>query len=55
MLSLSQAATLLGVSTRTIRRWIAAGELPAARIGPKLLRIRVEDLERLGTPINPTH
>lgn len=52
MISITQAAALLGVSTRTIRRWIAAGELPATRIGPKLLRIHTEDIDRLGTPIN---
>ncbi|MDH3049747.1 helix-turn-helix domain-containing protein [Gordonia alkanivorans] len=52
MISISQAAAHLGVSTRTIRRWITAGELPATRIGPKLLRIHTEDLERLGKPIN---
>ncbi|HQV21367.1 MAG TPA: excisionase family DNA-binding protein, partial [Gordonia sp. (in: high G+C Gram-positive bacteria)] len=26
---ISEAATLLGVSDDTVRRWIAAGELPA--------------------------
>lgn len=51
MLSVQAAAEHIGVSTRTIRRWIASGDLPARRVGPKLLRINVSDLESLGAPV----
>lgn len=49
--SIQQAARREGVSTRTIRRWIAQGLLPAARLGPRLVRINSVDLDRLTRPI----
>lgn len=50
-LSLQQAAALYGVSVDTLRRRIAEGRLPASRFGVRLIRVRVEDLERLYRPI----
>ena len=50
-LSLQQAATIYGVSVDTLRRRIAAGKLPASRFGVRLIRVRVEDLDRLYRPI----
>jgi len=50
-LSLQQAATIYGVSVDTLRRRISAGKLPAARFGVRLIRVRVEDLDRLYRPI----
>lgn len=44
-LSLEQAASSMAVSTKTIRRWIAAGTLPAYRCGKRSIRIKIEDLE----------
>ena len=44
-LSLEEAAEAMSVSTKTIRRWIAAGTLPAYRCGARAIRIRLEDLE----------
>ena len=44
-LSLEEAADALAVSTKTIRRWIAAGTLPAYRCGKRAIRIRLDDLE----------
>lgn len=44
---LTEAAASRGVSTRTVRRWIAAGLLPAYRVGPRLVRIDPADLDRL--------
>lgn len=46
-ISLAQAADILGISVHTLRRRIAAGELPAFRTGRRIIRVRVEDLERL--------
>jgi excisionase family DNA binding protein len=45
-LSLADAAELLDVSLKTVRRRIADGTLPAYRVG-KLIRIRREDLDAL--------
>ena len=41
------AADMLGISVHTLRRRIAAGELPAFRTGRRIIRVRVSDLERL--------
>jgi excisionase family DNA binding protein len=49
--SLESAALRLDVTPRTIRRWIAAGELPAFRFSAKLIRVRIEDIDALGAPI----
>jgi excisionase family DNA binding protein len=38
-----QAAELLGVSTKTVRRWIKAGELPHWKVGGQY-RISEDDL-----------
>lgn len=47
------AATLLQVSPSTIWRWIAAGRLPAQRLGPKTIRIVREDIDALRQPAGP--
>ena len=43
--SLEEAAESMSVSVRTIRRWIAAGTLPAYRCGTRAIRIKLDDLE----------
>lgn len=47
-ISIADAAQALAVSPRTIRRMIARGELPARRIGPRLVRILAADVDDLG-------
>ena len=51
LISMRAAADEAGVSTRTIRRWIAAGLLTGYRQGPRLLRIDLEELRDLATPL----
>lgn len=52
LLTATEAAELLRVSTRTLRRWIASGALPAYRVGPRgPIRCRRRDVERLLTPV----
>ncbi len=46
-ISISQAADAMGVCDKTVRRHIAAGRLRAYRCGKKLIRLRIEDIERL--------
>lgn len=48
--TVAQAAEMLEVSTTTVWRWIKAELLPAYRAGPKNLRIKKQDLERVITP-----
>ena len=43
---MQEAATQYHVSLITIRRYIYNGTLPAIRIGDRLIRIDVDDLER---------
>lgn len=42
---INTVAETLNVSRCTVRRWIAQGRLPAQRFGPRLIRIRVKDVE----------
>ena len=54
LVSLVEAAEILGVSTKSVRRYIAAGDLDAVRIGRRTIRIKTESLDRLidAHPIN---
>lgn len=45
LVSLADAADALAVSTRTVRRYIADGQLDAVRLGRKTLRIKVDSIE----------
>ena len=45
LISLQEAGDYYGVSVKTVRRWIAAGRLEGYRVGPRLLRVRVESLD----------
>lgn len=49
--TIAEAARRKQVTPRTIRRWIAAGVLPAYRVGPKLIRIKPADLDAVGRRI----
>lgn len=44
-LTLEQAAELLSTSTRTLRRCIADGDLPAYKFGTRAVRVKATDLE----------
>ena len=45
--SLTQAAERTGLSIRTLRRRIAAGELAAYRNGPRVIRLDPSEVDRL--------
>ena len=51
--SLREAAKIYAVSTYTLRRRISSGDLPAVKLGYKLIRVRIEDLNKL-FPAIPT-
>ena len=44
LLTISEVAEVCRLSTRTVRRWIERGELPAHRLG-RQLRISEKDLK----------
>jgi excisionase family DNA binding protein len=50
-LGIPEAATYLGVAEKTVRRLISRGELPAYRLGSRVIKIRVTDLETVLTPL----
>ncbi len=50
-MSVRQAADALDCHSNTVRRYIARGRLPAYRVGPKLLRVRAEDVAALARPL----
>ncbi|MGX1702551.1 helix-turn-helix domain-containing protein [Microbacterium sp. NPDC055357] len=50
-LTVEQAAQAKQVSTKTIRRAIARGELEARRYGPRLIRISASSLALWGKPL----
>jgi excisionase family DNA binding protein len=47
MVSPEEAASMLSVDRETILRWVKAGKLPASKLSPRLIRIRVSDIEAL--------
>jgi len=51
MVSIAVAAEHLSVSQLTIRRWIAAGKLTGYRVGPRLIRIDLDELDQLARQI----
>ena len=51
LLTMTEAAKLLKVSTVTLKRWLKQGRLPAYHAGPRAIRIRRADLANVLTPI----
>lgn len=45
------ASERLGVSEKTLRRYVAEGKIPAYRMGARLLRYRADELDALMTPV----
>ena len=57
--SMLEAAARTGVSVRTLRRRIAAGQLRAYRSGPRIIRLDPKDVDGLLVPMatvaTPSH
>ncbi len=47
LVTIPEAADFLGCHPRTIRRRIASGELPAYRVGSRMIRVSEDDLQVL--------
>jgi excisionase family DNA binding protein len=54
MASIDTAATLAGCSPRTIRRYISQGRLSGYRMGPRLIRVDLAEIDALLSPILTT-
>jgi excisionase family DNA binding protein len=50
-IGIQEAAERYDVVPRTVRRWIAMGLLNGYRVGPKLIKIDVEELEKMRRPV----
>lgn len=51
MITQQQAAEHLGVTDRTVRQMIADGRLRGYRVGPRLIRLRLDEVESALQPI----
>jgi hypothetical protein len=51
LVSLAAGAAFADVSIRTLRRYIAQGRLTGYRIGPRLVKVDLNELEQLARPI----
>ena len=51
LVGLAAAAAYADVSTRTLRRYIAHGRLTGYRVGPRLVKIDLNELDELARPI----
>lgn len=49
--SLTEAAKYADVSPRTLRRWIAENRLTAYRAGPRLIKVDLQEIDRMLSPI----
>jgi excisionase family DNA binding protein len=47
LISINQAADRLGVNPKTIRRLISSGRLTAYRVGNRLVRVDLDDVDGL--------
>lgn len=51
LVSITDAATYADVSVRTMRRYIATGRLTGYRVGPRLVKVDLADLDNLARMI----
>lgn len=54
LVSIADAAQYTATSTKTIRRWLANGSLTGYRIGPRLIRVDLNELDAGLRPIPST-
>ncbi len=51
LVNLASAGQYADVHPRTLRRWIASGLLTGYRVGPRLLKVDLNELDAMMTPI----
>jgi excisionase family DNA binding protein len=51
LVGINQAAKYADVHPITLRRWVAAGRVPAYRAGPRLLKIDLNELDAMLSPV----
>lgn len=50
LISIAEAAEYLGVNERTVRNMLTDGRLKAHTLGPRIVRIRLSDINKALTP-----
>ena len=48
--TVAEAAEHYGVCTKTIRRYITDGRIPSHRLGPRLIRVDLDELDAVLMP-----
>lgn len=48
---LKDGATHAHVCVKTLRNWIAAGRITGYRVGPKLLEVDLDEIDRIIRPV----
>lgn len=54
-LTTNEIAEILRVHQRTVQRWISSNRLKATKVGPKILRVRRQDLDEFLAGQNQDH
>ena len=49
--TIREAALYARVANRTMYYWVKKGWLPAWQLGPKMLRVDLDDIDRMYTPV----
>ena len=50
-ITIAEAAQYLGITTKSVRRYIAAGQLTGYRVGSRLIRLDASQVEDLLRPM----
>ena len=50
-ITITQASRRLGICEKTCRRWIADGTLVGFRIGPRMIRLRADQVDAIARPV----
>lgn len=51
LINIHAAAEYADVHPMTVRRWISAGRVPAYRVGPRLVKVDLNELDAMLRPI----
>ncbi|WP_425298086.1 helix-turn-helix domain-containing protein [Nocardia brasiliensis] len=54
LVSVPRAAEMIGISTKTLRRWIDADKVPAYRVGEHSIRVDRDEVLALVRPLRET-
>ena len=50
-MTIPETARHLGISEKSVRRWVDAGKINAVRVGPRMIRVEVASLDSLVTRV----